>query len=386
MNARTRLIENAQIIDAESEDVQHQVDMDNAEEADIAAELGNADGDTVFVIKVHKHVPNSKDMLYCMEGTIADLPIIPKLQKAWGAGKYRIQILKNGKFYKRYHVSVAPLPVFGPEPSPQQTTQPANDPQVIALLQTLVQRTAEPPKPAFQLTPEGIATMIGAAATAITAIKSLLPPPVNQMETLKTVLEISQQFQGSAASDREPTFMETVARVLTNPEIVGTLGAVIAPQAQGAQPKQLAAPRPQQPTPEQATAAQVQAQLAYMCTRAQKGSDPGLYAELIIDSFDPALVAQMTAPGAIEYVLAMHPPAAQYRPWFEALLTSLAEQAIAEDDAPVGETPGGNDVTPNEGVSPVPAQSAPDAVIFDPIRHTGDADDAAIDGETSQGW
>lgn len=335
-------------ISAEFDDVSAQVEDDYKEENEIAAEFGVADGDTHFMYKVWRYIPLSKDFEYCFEGTVADLPLIPKLQKEWGGGKYRVQVYKNGKYYRRYMPVVASPPIAPQQLALAATPQTGNDPAVIALLQKLIEKQ-EAQQPTRMGVGE-IVAIIGAAAPILTTLKTLFAPPQNnQLDTVVKVLEVAAQFQGGG-SDREPTILETIAKVVTNPELMQTIGGALQPQQAQIVTPQIAPPQQPKPQPskEQMDAAIIRQQLAMLVTRAQKSSDPGLYAELLIDSVEPAMLQQLAAPGALALIEMLHPPCATYRPWFEALLTSLQEQL--QESEPGGESE----------ASPLPDAPSPD--------------------------
>lgn len=374
MSRAPRMIEsNAEFIDAEADDVTQQVNDDQSEEDDLASEFGNADGDTRLFFKVHRIVAGSKDPEYCMEGTAADLPITPKLQEQWGAGKYRIQLFKNGKYHRRWIVAVAPPPRFARDA--QQINggvNAVNDPRLIGLLERVVAQTqiVAPPAPTMM----EIAALITAAIPAVAALKELFKPEHNTLQLFKDAMEMATQFQGDGG--REPSIVEVIGNVLTKTDLLNQLGSIV-PNAAQANPRatpQIAAP-PKTPLEQQqqATANQLKAQLQYLIGRAQKGSDPALYAEVVLDTFDPALVRQFILPGAIDFILTMHPPCALFRPWFEALLTALAEQAQDADGAQSDEPAG------------VPQEIPRDTFIFDPIGGVGHARDPSIDGEAGAG-
>lgn len=387
MSRTPRAIEDARIIDAESEDVQHQIDQDNADEAALASELGLADGDTFYTFTVHKHVPNSKQLDYCMEGTLADLPLTPKLQENWGAGKYKVQVQKNGKFASRYTISVAAPPLFKRvKENPQPVT--GNDPKLYELLDKLLVKVDTPAPVKSGMSTTEIVALIAAAAPLIETVKKIFTPPPqpNPLEMLKVAVELVGDVRGG--SEREPTMFETIARVITNPEVMGTIQSIIpAGQQVTQQPARPQLPQPtnQPPTPEQIQAtqtAQIKQQLAYLVTRAQKGSEPALYADVIIDTYPPEIVQQFANPGAIEFVIALHPPCGNYRPWFNELLTEIV--AALEETTGQGEAEPAHN--PQAGASPVSASSPASRVVFDPERERGDENDFTPNGETGEGW
>lgn len=379
-------LRDAEFVDAHAEDVTEQEEASKSEEQAIAAEMGDVEGDARIWFVAHKIVPESRDKIWCMEGTAADLPVTPKLQERFGGGKYHVTIMRDSKYKKRVTLLVAEprTPVI----PPTQSLQGTNDPRLMQLLERLVAQPA--PEPSKRLTPTEIIGLVTAGATVLATLKDLFQQPqTNQLEQIKHLVEITESLRSDSAG-REPSMMEVIGNVLTNKDLLSNFSGLLTPpnpQALPANPQRQIPQQPTAPTPEQiqqAQMAQVKQQLAMLVGRAQKSSDPGLYAELIADNFDPGLVRQLAQPGAIDFIIALHPPCATFRPWFEQLLTELAE-IVNEGDNAGGEA-SVSEPNPHAGASPVPEPSPASRVVFDTQRTEGYADDAGFDGETGENW
>lgn len=391
MASRTRPaisdLRDAEFIDATAEDVTEQEEASKSEEQAIAAEMGEVEGDARIWFVVHKIVPESRDKVWCMEGTAGDLPVTPKLQERFGGGKYHVTIMKDGKYKKRIALLVAePRVAVIP---PAQSIQGANDPRLMQLLERLVAQ--QPPEPQKRLTPTEIIGLVTAGATVLATLKDLFQQPqTNQLEQIKHLVEITESLRSDSAG-REPSMMEVIGNVLTNKDLLSNFSGLLTPpnpQALPANPQRQIPQQPSTPTPEQiqqAQMAQVKQQLAMLVGRAQKSSDPGLYAELIVDNFDPGLVRQLAQPGAIDFIIALHPPCATFRPWFEQLLTELSD-IVNEEATASGEARAGDDLPASGSASPVSAPSPASRVVFDTQRAEGYADDAGFDGEAGENW
>ena len=113
-------------------------------------------------------------------------------------------------------------------------------------------------------------------------------------------------------------------------------------------------------------------QLAILVQRAKRGSDPALYAELILDTVEPEAVAQfITAPDAIEKLTAINPEVANHQEWFRAVGIHLSQMLAEENETPDGET-----VNPNTGEGVAPVQTTDSDTPRDTERPGGDTPDA----------
>ena len=95
----------------------------------------------------------------------------------------------------------------------------------------------------------------------------------------------------------------------------------------------------------------IQQQLATLVARAKAGSDPALYAELILDTVQPDVVAQfIAAPDAIEKLKAVNPEVANHEDWFRAVgvhLNDMLAEAAPDGETETGTVPDGESVAPS---------------------------------------
>lgn len=80
--------------------------------------------------------------------------------------------------------------------------------------------------------------------------------------------------------------------------------------------------------------------LGLLVQKARAGADPGLYADLVLDSVDDETLAAMMARGAllIDDFAAAHPEVSAHRGWFESLIQAVTV-AVSGDDADDSTTP-----------------------------------------------
>lgn len=98
--------------------------------------------------------------------------------------------------------------------------------------------------------------------------------------------------------------------------------------------------------------------LGMLCQKAAEGSDPSLYADLILDSLPFETIEELSRlqPDPLSALTAIHPPMAEHREWFAQLVNLVLQAAIGADpvdggDAPVaqyGNVPAG----PTDATSP----------------------------------
>lgn len=376
-----------QIIDVDAEDASHIVEDARAEEEEISSAFGENDNDPGMYFQVRKYVKDSKEKAFCMEGTVADLPILPRIQRDFGEGKYEVWIFKNKKIYRRIQV-----PVIAPKVAPDPV--PGGDPNFSRLIQLLEKRTETPPQPpATRWTPTDIIAAVAAAGTLLGSLKSVMAPaPATSMkETLDLLLVAKAAFSdGKEGGEEEGGLIGLAGKLISNPGFGDALKALTSGQTpiqqQPGAPRQLPAPgQPQQqilsaPPPAPPNAEEQQAQefgfaLNLMLKQAAKNADVSLYAEVIEDAF-PDLIPIMTAPGALDNLAQFYPQVGVYRNWFAQLIAELASPAEPAQHTP--EISSGNAYS----VSIKPA-SAADAGAH-PGGHSGHSGDAAGDDAENQ--
>ncbi len=319
-------VETAEAIDVDFSD-RSEIEKDmRDEENEILSEFGEADGDAGMYFTVRKVIPGSKDKPYCFEGTRGDLPVTETIQRKFGAGKYEIWLFKNKKIYRRIPITVlAPI---------EQTKPDAPQSELAGVLKTVLeQQTAmlarmNEAKPQSSLNAKEMLTLAMPAITAFIPFLFKSRDGGSVAETMQLLATAKELFQNDG-EQREKGLIDLATDILPP-----MFAAMSAQPPNGAQPKQLSPPQSTTPTPEQiqqAQMAQLQMLLRFMIGKAQKSSDPGLYAEVLVDTLPPEYVQMLCAPGAIEMLVQLEPAIATYRPWFDALLQALIDGPIDDD-------------------------------------------------------
>lgn len=369
--ARARLTDQSDDLDrdipAEFDDVTERVKDEEATLDEMLAEFGSTADDVVLSFKIYKVRANSKLTDFCFEGTKDDFPIVPRVQRECGGGTYVAFIYKtiNGKttLWKKPSFGVLELR------HPVQIALPSADPNFSKLLELLErqseQRAAQKPMSVVEIATAG-AAIISALAPVFQLLRGNGGNSLSdQLDTLAKLKDLTTEAPaqddswGGMLRTALPAFLEASANARATPPA-----------------RQLPSPEnPQAPTPEQiqhAQMRQLQQNLRYMITRAQKNSPPELYADFLEDNLPAEYLQMLTQPGAYEFLVTIEPAIATYKPWFDALLQTLAAGPMDDEgDAPADEN-GAPEVVPQRSASII-------SPGYDATRFSGGASDPESD-------
>jgi hypothetical protein len=80
--------------------------------------------------------------------------------------------------------------------------------------------------------------------------------------------------------------------------------------------------------------------LGMLVKKAEEGSDPVLYADLVLDSLDEETLRALLVrpPSAVDALIADFAPVAQHRDWFQQLIDAIVA-ALASDGSEVAQFP-----------------------------------------------
>lgn len=79
--------------------------------------------------------------------------------------------------------------------------------------------------------------------------------------------------------------------------------------------------------------------LGMLCQKAAEGSDPSLYADLILDSLPFETIEELSKlqPDPLSALTAIHPPMAAHREWFTELINLVLQTALGDAPVDVGD-------------------------------------------------
>ncbi len=302
-------------------------------------------------------------------------PIEPRLQNLHKGGHFRAILFKNGTIWRNKTYRVEPPAGAEKSEAPSQISEIA---RLIAQqneqIANMLQRGAPMSAPV-----DPMAMFTGMMAALAQAKEFFTPQNAGGANSLKDFMEMlafakelvaDGQGGGRSAVDLAAEFLKSpiagelaeqfkAQRAALPNQPPQTLIAGNPPQraptpaAQMAALKEAAAPE----MPEilraldQATLDQLRAQVNFWIGRAQANSDPGLYADLLLDTAPPGMVEIVLArPDVMELLRFFNPAVEHYRPWFDAMLTFVLDAATElEPLTNAGDAAhGANHVSPGE--------------------------------------
>ena len=314
----------------------------------VLSELAEASSSRITVYRYSKGQP----LAYVCHYSTPESFELDDLRDVYNGGEFRLYVSKNGTLLKIIKVLVEPG-LAKKEPADAAASAPDVASVVREEISRALPRQREPASAApapFDLS--ALPAIITAIAGAITALRPPPPPPVpvvapagadpNAMiNMLLKGMDIMKDIKESSGGDGEPkTLMGLMSDLIRSPMAQAAVAAMAQPQP--ATPK-LPAPRPQQPqqptaAPEPPASTQEPTNmfamyLSQLVKKAEAGSDPTLYAELILDQLPDETIIELLnkKPSTMDFLIATVPQVANHRQWFETLVEVVAR--AFEDDA-----------------------------------------------------
>ncbi len=299
-----------------------------------------------FKVKVYKVVPNKAESEWLFDCLPSDFPINETLRDDYDGGKFDLRIFRREggggwKLHRRLDMSIAPLSQFRRtkqalqnNPQTDQLAQVVgmlqqNQQQMLAFMREMNKPAVAPPQPSMLEMMTGMATMIGTLNGVIA--KPTSADPEKMFDIFARGIEVGKEAAGN--SD-EPSMMGVLSEMVKS---IGT-AAKQQPVIQHQQPvpmlqPALNAPIYQQPQPQQSASDPavmekmiLKANLANMCKKAGQGSDPGLYADFVIDNVDEDKLKQWAFnPAVMQEFIALVPEVAQHPVWFGEVLQCIKD-------------------------------------------------------------
>lgn len=372
----------AEDVTAQQNDIDDQINS-------ILAEVGTDKTEVNYYFQVWRILKDQADMAFLFKGTPADLPIMERLRDEYDGGKFHIQIYRNKKRYKRLQVTVEvpkkvavaalvknDLAEVFKEMGRQQQEN------FNMLKDTVLQMVGKPstPQPSQIEMMTGMMTLMMSMKNFVSPSAQLNVSPDKMIEVLIKGMELGRDSGGSGE-----TGLMDIAKELIKSPLLGSLAQAVT------NPSQL--PRPAQITPQSHQAVkqsqpQVQMQqkpqgddmhnpvikhyLNKLIEKAEKDSDPILYAEFILDNAPQSMVEKnIMREDLIDYLSSIDSRVSNHKEWFIELrnhiISVLTTPDDSEDDAGTSDIPG--NIDPD-------ATGSPDHVADDTIRPVGNAPDA----------
>ena len=335
----------------------------------LMAELGE---DQASQVTVYRIGPN-REQTYVFKCAAAAFSL-DELRDKYNGGTFRLYISRGGVLWKNRSVTVEPKAVGNvAEPAPSAVAELASvmregfTAQANAMRE-LATRQAASAGESFMPKASDLPAIISAVAAAVQALRPPLPPPPpppapssDPVALLLKGVELANALREGGGGDGEVSLLGIARDLIKSPMLAAAVQAAAAPQLP-ARPRPAALPPPRPPQPPQSFASEtppppqppatqeadpamfdfaLKHYLGVLCQKAAEGSDPTLYAEVILDNVpDDKLIEVLTQPDPVAFLAEKRPEVAQFRPWFEQLI-AVVNQAFA-DEAP-GDAQSGTD-------------------------------------------
>lgn len=385
-------ITDVNLLPGNAEDISNIVDDIDAQLSSITSELGADKLDVKFTVKVYRVVENKAELAWLFDCTPAELPILQKLRDEYDGGRFECRVYKNNRIYKRVKVVVE-------TPKKLAVTQPAKNEMSEMLKEmgrqqqdnfnmlkdTVMQMVGKPSTPQ----PSQMEMMTGMMAL-MASMKNFVSPPVQPSVSPDKMIEvlIKGMELGRDSGGGSETGLMDIAKELIKSPLLGQLAQAattmpqlprqqaqmqIPVQAKPAQPQMTTQPQPA--TQPKGTVMQTQVLKHYLdmlVKKAEKDSDPILYAEFILDNVPQSMVEEnIMRDDLIEYASTIDPRVKDHQEWFIELRDHIITVLTSPDEEE--ETDSTDLTSPATGDN---ATGSPDNSTDDPKRASGDTPDA----------
>lgn len=315
----------------------------------VMAELGGSTSSFITIYRAERGQPQA--YVYKCSPDEFSLDV---LRDKYNGGTFRLYISRNGVLWRNITVSVEPKHSADPTPPSDMAALAASmregfAKQAEAMAAALRSIAAPPPPP--PPSPFAGINIVEAVTAISTLLQVLRPPAAPRSEDSVTLLikgmELAKEMRENAGGDGEVSFLSLAKELIKSPLLAQAVTAAQAAPAVPAvshakpRPPQPTAPTMQAPTPAHAAPQpatqdimQLTPYLGMLCQKAAEGSDPSLYADLILDSLPFETIEQLASlqPDPYTALVAIHPPMAAHQEWFQQLITLVIQTAGGADE------------------------------------------------------
>lgn len=358
----------------------------------------------IRIYKLDKAAGNAEEYMFSVLPSELD-GLFERVRDTEGTGTYRMRAYRkasgrNAVFKQKDFRIRAPMK---PQAAPERPSELA---AVLAAMKEQSERNERlireliATRPAPQEAPRGSA--FDDLEKLTTIIKNLTPEaprtqqqPQDLTQVFVKGVEFAEKIVGDKGAGGETNLWDIAKAVISNLPAVAALaqaqaqhGARPAAPKPGQQPprpaqvKHNAGAPPANPQPAQPQQPQVTDQqaamlemLQYLITRAQRNSDPGFYADWLVENVDGEIITLMLSqPDPVSMAVVIEPRVASYRLWFDTLIAELRQLVNMQRDHALAD----DDATRQDATSDVPH--------VDPGRGGRNGGDAANHVPLGQGW
>lgn len=359
------------VITQTAEDISSQQNDIDDQLSNIFSELGSSKDDINFTLSIWRVMPNKAEMAFLFKCTPAELPIMERLRDEYEGGQFHVQVYKNKKRFKRFTVHVEPpkrntvKEVKSEMAEMIKAVADQQERQFNMLRETMMQMVGKPSTPA----PSQIETMT-VMMGLMKSMKDFAAPaqPVNTVSPDKMIdiLMKGMELGRDSGGGSETNFLDIVKEALKSPLLLSAASGAMS--SIPSLPQVKASPQLNSPgsnpvnKPVQSEAPKMnmlEHNLNMLISKAEKDSDPVLYAEFILDNVPEEIINQyILRDDLIEELVKINPKVANHKEWFLALRNHI--QGVLTDEGEAGDT----------------EEHAPDPLIPDTTNSGGDGGDA----------
>lgn len=330
-------VEEAYVIDGTSEDITALQDDIDSQLDSIFQEFGGDENDTIFKIHVKRVMKNKGELEHCFSCLASELPVIDRIKNDFGAGAYEIWIYKDGKILKRPKLNIAK--------QIEKENTSTNDSNINSIISTILQSQKEQNEkfenlvvtisnnnnqPVFDPM-SMMSSMVGMMAQ----MKDFINPQngndkfSEMIEVIKIVKEIGGDNEGSGRNFTDG--MVDLAKAF-GPGLIEVTSKLSDRASENNQSIQKAPVNMQeQPINKENTSdaeeqrmQMFKMQLGMLVHKASTGSDPALYADLVLDSIPEEKIREFIShPDVIGYLMSINPDVGNYKEWFTNLMGEI---------------------------------------------------------------
>lgn len=317
-----------------------QSDID-AQVAAVTSEFDADDNDVKLKIKYFRVLPQKGRRAWLFDILPSELPVMDRIRDHYGDGTYQASVFKNGSLYRKFQFDVE-RPKFPVQPVKETGTSE---------ISTVLAAIAEQNERQFQQLKELMLTrqapvsgadpvsMMTAMLGAMVQMKNLVAPAqqsggMGSMELFIKGIEVAKELN---SGDRETNLLDVLNNIIKSPIVehaMASYGALPAPTAVNAAVQKLQPPAqpktaPSAPTNTGAETVKVpdmviKQYINMLVQRAERGSDPELYADFVLDNAPENVIREHLANETIiEDLSKLDPRVAQHKEWFTSLRDSL---------------------------------------------------------------
>lgn len=357
------------IIDVEAEDISGLEQDIDSELSAITTEHGGDETDVEYTLKYYRlsddnYQATSVEGDWMFDAHPSQLPIMNKIRKEYGGGKFRVRVYKkkgNARsiLYKKY--------AFGIAMPRRVETGDAEPGSMVQLFRAMIEQNQQN----FNQLREVIqgarpaadqSSQLDSTLSLLAKMKEVFGPPAAPQNSLKDAIgllrDVKELAGDSDGGGGAGTNIWDVIKSAINSPALGAVAEAVNTARQVAQrnlqhqPVFVPAPpapvmaepvpapqQPPQPAEEQFSMnpAMIRMYVGMMLDSARKGGDPGIYADLILEKVDDATIAEhFLQPMAIDRLIEAVPDVANYRAWFVTLQSMLMEAVNGGGEQPPG--------------------------------------------------